>query len=84
MPDTQPPDTKPTSQDVVDLEKESEVEEDTTNVPTINQPSQRSPKQRSEVIDHPLNLKIKRITYHTQTKIIKRRSRWSNSERWGN
>jgi hypothetical protein len=44
MPDTQPPDTEPTSQDVVDLEKETEVEEDTTEVPTINQISPEKPK----------------------------------------
>ncbi|WJX51836.1 hypothetical protein P8452_38000 [Trifolium repens] len=44
MPDTQPPDTEPTSQDVLDLEKDSEVEEDTTDVPTITKPNPETPK----------------------------------------
>jgi hypothetical protein len=82
MPDSQPPDTEPTSQDVVDLEKETEVEEDTTDGPTITQPSPEKPKTVfGSDKPPPLNLKIKRITYHTQTKITKRRSRWSNSKR---
>jgi hypothetical protein len=48
MPDTQPPDIEPTSQDVVDLEKETEVEEDTTDVSTINQTNPEKPKTAFE------------------------------------
>jgi hypothetical protein len=44
MPETQPPDTEPTSQDVVDLEKDLEVEKDTTDVPITTKSIPEKPK----------------------------------------